>query len=136
LALLIGLGLRTWPYPDVLVGILQDLAGALTALVMTAIGFQMKLRLQPTTLGPLGSGLAIKLIVAPLVALLGCRLLGLDGLPADIAIFEAGMPPMVTASALAVAAGMEVELAVALAGLGIVAAFATLPLLYMLIAYF
>lgn len=133
MALLAGLLLRNWPYPEVLVGILEDLAGALTALVMTAIGFQLKLRLQRTTFGPLGSGLAIKLAVAPLAALLACRMLGLDGLPADIAVFEAGMPPMVTASALAVAAGMNMELAVALAGLGMIVSFATLPILYLLI---
>ena len=136
IALLVGLALRHWPYPPVLVGVLEDLAGALTALVMTAIGFQMKLRLRPTTLGPLGAGLGIKLLVAPLAALATCRLLGLATLPADIAVFEAGMPPMVTASALAVAAGMEVELAVAMAGLGIICSFATLPLLYGLIRLF
>jgi predicted permease len=84
----------------------------------------------------LSCGLAIKLAIAPLAALIGCRLLGLDGLPADIAIFEAGMPPMVTASALAVAAGMHMELAVALAGLGIIASFITLPILYALINFF
>ncbi len=133
LALLAGLLLRDWPYPQALVEILEDLAGALTALVMTAIGFQLKLRLQPTTLGPLASGLAIKLAIAPLVGLAACRLLGLDGLPADVAVFEAGMPPMVTASALAVAAGMEAELAIALAGLGIIVSFVTLPILFALI---
>jgi predicted permease len=136
LALLLGLTLRNWPYPQALVEILENLSGSLTALVMTAIGFQMKLRLQPTTLGPLSCGLAIKLAIAPLLALLGCRVLGLDGLPSDIAIFEAGMPPMVTASALAVAAGMNMELAVALAGIGIIASFATLPILYVLISFF
>lgn len=133
LALLAGLLLRDWPYPQALVEILEDLAGALTALVMTAIGFQLKLRLQPTTIGPLASGLAIKLAIAPLVGLAACRLLGLDGLPADVAVFEAGMPPMVTASALAVAAGMEAELAIALAGLGIIVSFVTLPILFALI---
>lgn len=133
LALVTGLVLRNWTYPGFLVDILENLAGALTALVMTAIGFQMKLRLQPTTLGPLASGLAIKLAVAPLAALLGCRLFGLDGLPSDIAIFEAGMPPMVTACALAAAAGMERELAVAFAGLGMVVSFVTLPILFALI---
>ena len=135
-ALLAGLLLRNWSYPQALVDALQSLAGALTPLVMTAIGFQMTLRLKPTTLGPLGTGLAIKLIVAPLVAFLGCRLFSINSFAADIAIFEAGMPPMVTASALAAAAGMGVELAVALAGLGIVLAFISLPLLYMLIQYF
>ncbi len=136
LALLAGLLLRNWSYPQALVDVLQNLSGTLTPLVMTAIGFQMTLRLRPTTLGPLGTGLAIKLMVAPLIALLGCRLFGIQSLAADIAIFEAGMPPMVTASALAAAAGMGVELAVALAGLGIVLAFVSLPLLYLLIQYF
>jgi len=135
-ALLIGLALRNWSYPQVVVNTLQDLSGALTALVMTAIGFQMKLRLQRTTLEPLGVGLAIKLMIAPLVALDVCQLFGLDNLAADISIFEAGMPPMVTACALAAAAGMGVELAVAMAGLGIVMAFVSLPLLYGLIQLF
>ena len=97
---------------------------------MTAIGYQMTLRLRRTTLSPLSTGLAIKLLIAPLVALLGCRLLGFNSLAADIAIFEAGMPPMVTAGALAIAAGMQAELAAALVSLGIPLAFATLPLLF------
>jgi len=134
-ALLVGLALRNWSYPQVVVNSLQDLGGALTALVMTAIGFQMKLRLQRTTLEPLGFGLAIKLLIAPLVAMTVCRLVGLDSLAADISIFEAGMPPMVTACALAAAAGMGVELAVAMAGLGIVLAFVSLPLVYVLIQF-
>ena len=135
IALLTGLLLRNWAYPEELIEILQSLSGTLTPLVMTAIGFQMTLRLKPTTLGPLGTGLAVKLLVAPLFALFGCRLLGINSFAADIAIFEAGMPSMVTACALAAAAGMGVELAVALAGLGIVLAFVSLPLLYALIQY-
>ena len=133
IALLVGLALRDWSYPAVTVEVLEGIAATLTPLVMTAIGFQLTLRLRPTTLAPLGGGLAVKLVIAPLAALLLCRLLGLHGLAVDVAVFEAGMPPMVTASALAVAAGMEAELAVALAGLGIPLAFLSLPLLYWLI---
>lgn len=133
IALVAGLVLRGWGYPALLVNLLDGLAATLTPLVMTAIGFQMTLRLRPTTLAPLGGGLAVKLLIAPLAAWLLCRLCGLQGLAYDVAILEAGMPPMVTASALAVAAGMESELAVALAGLGIICAFATLPLIYLLI---
>jgi predicted permease len=131
-ALLVGLALRNWSYPPVVVNTLQDLGGALTALVMTAIGFQMKLRLQRTTLEPLGVGLAIKLLIAPLASLMVLRLCGMKSLAADISIFEAGMPPMVTACALAAAAGMGVELAVAMASLGIMLAFVSLPLLYVM----
>lgn len=133
IALLTGLALRGWTYPPEMLRVLEGIGATLTPLVMTAIGFQMTLRLRPTTLAPLGGGLLVKLVIAPLAAWLICRLLGLQGLAYDVAILEAGMPPMVTASALAVAAGMNAELAVALAGLGIICAFFTLPLIYLLI---
>lgn len=135
IALLAGLLLRPWPYPEAVATVLHNVSQSLIPLVMTAIGFQMNLRLRPTVLAPLGFGLSLKLIIAPVVALIGCRLLGLHGLPADISVFEAGMPPMVTAAALAVAAGMEAELAIALAGLGLIFAFATLPVLYGLLQF-
>ena len=64
------------------------------------------------------------------MALLGCQLLGMHGLSTDIAIFEAGMPPMATSGAIAIAAGMLPELAAALVSLGLAFAFVTLPLLY------
>ena len=133
LALLTGLALRWWEYPDALVSSLQIMASMLTPLVMTAIGFQLTIRLSPGVLAPLGFGLAVKMAIAPIIALAGCRLLGLSGLPTDIAIFEAGMPPMVTAGALAIAAGMQPELAAALVSLGLALAFTSLPVLYWLI---
>jgi malate permease and related proteins len=133
MALIAGLGLRFWAYPPQMTTILTGISATLTPLVMTAIGFQMTWRLRPTVLAPLGFGLGVKLLLAPLTALVVLRLAGLQGLAVDVSIFEAGMPPMVTAGALAVAAGMEPELAVALVGLGIILAFVTLPLLYMLI---
>jgi predicted permease len=133
MALLAGLALRPWTYPPELVEALQNVSAPLIPLVMTAIGYQLNWRMQPTVVEPLGFGLGVKLLVAPLLALAVCRLAGLHGLAVDVAIFEAGMPPMVTAGALAVAAGMVPELAVALVGLGIILAFATLPFLYWMI---
>lgn len=133
MALLAGLMLRYWPYPEAVTKGLETLAGMLTPLVMTAIGFQLRIRLSPAVIRPLGFGLAVKLAVAPVAALIGCRLLGLNELSADIAIFEAGMPPMVTAGALAIAAGMLPELAAALVSLGMALAFVTLPLIYFII---
>nr|WP_321467625.1 AEC family transporter [uncultured Desulfobulbus sp.] len=129
IALVAGLVLRFWVYPDVVVKQLQILGSMLTPLVMTAIGFQLTIRLSKRVLAPLGYGLAVKMVITPILALLGCRILGLHGLPTDIAIFEAGMPPMVTSAAIAIAAGMQPELATALVSLGLALAFATLPLL-------
>jgi len=128
-----GLALRPWPYPEAVVSALHGISQSLTPLVMTAIGLQLRWRLERSVLGPLSYGLLIKLLITPLAALAVCRLLGLTGLPVDIAVFEAGMPPMVTAAALAVVAGMESELAIALVGVGIIVSFATLPIIYFLL---
>ncbi len=133
IALVIGLTRHPWLASNIVVHILQSAAATLVPLVMTAIGFQLQLRLPRRMLVPLSYGLAIKLIVAPLLVLLVCRLIGITGLAVNVSIMEAGMPPMVTAGAMAAIAGMEAELAVALIGVGIILSFGTLPLLYLLI---
>ena len=132
-AALVGLALRPWPYPELVVSTLHGISQSLTPLVMTAIGLQLRWRLERNVIAPLSYGLMIKLLLAPIATLVVCRLLGMSGLPVDIAVFEAGMPPMVTAGALAVIAGMESELAVALVGIGIIFSFATLPLVFFLL---
>lgn len=133
IALAVGIALLPWKYPFLLERLLQTTADTLTPLVMTAIGFQLRFHLTPALRAPLWSGLGLKLILAPLAALLICRILGLSGLAVDVSILEAGMPPMVTAGALAVIAGMDAELSAALVGLGLLISFATLPLFYRLI---
>jgi predicted permease len=132
IALIVALAARSWPYPEKLAQSLQNIAITLVPVVMTAIGLQIRFRLPRNLLAPLGFGLAVKLLVAPLVALLVCRLAGLKGVVVDVAIMEAAMPPMVTAGALAVAAGMNADLAVALIGIGIILAFGTLPAMFWL----
>lgn len=136
MALLAGLLLRSWPYPEPLVRGLEGISTTLTPLVMTGIGFQMRWRMRPTVLKPLAFGLGVKLFLAPLVALAVCRLAGFHGLVADVTVFEAAMPSMVTAGALAAAAGLEPELAVALVGLGIIFAFGSLPIIFWILQVF
>jgi len=132
-ALLAGLLLRCHPYPAKLAQALHDVSLSLVPLVMTAIGFQLRFRLKRPVLKPLAFGLAVKLLVAPLVALGLSLVAGARGLPMEVSVMEAGMPPMVTAAALAVVAGMDAELSAALVGIGIVLGFGTLPLLYLLL---
>lgn len=71
--------------------------------------------------------------MAPLLALLFCRVFGLNNLPSRVAILESGMPPMVSAGALAIMAGLSPELTAAMVGLGILLSFLTLPLLFQLL---
>ncbi|MEI6305656.1 MAG: AEC family transporter [Deltaproteobacteria bacterium] len=131
-ALALGIMLRPWLMSDNVTVCLQNITMTIVPLVMTAIGFQLRFRLPRQVLAPLGYGLLIKLIAAPLVVLFFCRLIGLSGQAVQVSIMEAGMPPMVTASAMAVIAGMENELAVALIGVGIILSFGTIPFLYLL----
>ena len=122
-------------YPPLAERLLQTVATTMTPLVMTAIGFQLKLHLQPTLRSPLCFGLLLKLVLAPAAVLLICRLFGIHGLATDVSILEAGMPPMVTAGALAVIAGMNSELSAALIGLGLLLSFGTLPMFFWLTSF-
>ena len=96
---------------------------------MVAVGLQLSFHFDSGTFAPFLFGLLIKLVAAPVSALVICSLFELEGLPVKIAIFESGMPPMVSAGALAIAAGMSPKLTAAFVGFGIFASFATLPVL-------
>lgn len=135
LALLLALALHGRALPAPAMALFTSLAATLVPLVMIAVGWQLTLRLRPEVLPPLGAGLAIKLIAAPLIALLGCQLMGLDSnsLAVRVAILEAGMPPMISAGALAIMANLAPELTAALVGAGILLSFVTLPLLAQLL---
>ncbi len=136
IALIIGLFLMGTTLPLVATNILEMVAASLVPVVMVAIGLQITLKLPPGSWGPFGIGLGLRLVVAPVVALFLCLSLGFSGPAVQVAIFESGMPPMVTAGALAMIAGLAPQLTAALVGLGILASFATLPLLYKLIGMF
>jgi predicted permease len=77
---------------------------------------------------PLAVGLGWKLLVLPGLVLGALAALALRGEAAQVALIESAMPPMVTAAALAESEGLAPELARAMAGLGLLASMATLPL--------
>lgn len=125
-------GPGAWSWPEPVAALLATLAATLVPLVMLAVGWQLTLRLPREYLAPLGVGLGLKMAAAPVLALLLCWLLGWVDEPARVAIFEAGMPPMISAGALAMVAGLAPSLAAGLAGFGVLLAFITLPLLHQL----
>lgn len=133
IAFILALAFRSAAYPLVLRTFLETLASTLVPVVMIAVGFQLTFRLEREVMAPLGIGLCLKLVAAPVLALLICRVFGLDSEAARVAVFEAGMPPMVSAGALAIIAGLSPALTAALVGLGIPLSFLTLPLLYRLL---
>ncbi len=105
------------------------MSASLVPVVMFAIGLQLKIRLAPGQTLPFCWGLAAKLLVAPFVALFICQTLGLDSPASRIAVFEAGMPPMVTAGAMAMSAGLAPRLTAALVGWGVLLSFLSLSML-------
>lgn len=133
IALILAFALRPVAYPDTVTGLLNTLGATLVPVIMIAVGFQLSFVLNRDLALPLFSGLAIKLVMAPLAALGACRLMGLEGQVIDVSIFEAGMPPMVSAGALAILAGLSPTLAAALVGSGILLSFVTLPVLHSLL---
>jgi len=133
IALVMALLSILFPYPHMVRSMLEPIAASLIPVVMIAVGFQLKLRLPRDTLSPLGYGLLIKLVVAPVFALLACIFWSWDSIPAKIAVFETGMPPMITAGALAIVAGLAPELIAGMVGFGIVLSFLTLPVLFQLL---
>jgi len=132
IALILAFMLKPLLYPPIVVNILNVLASTLVPVVMIAVGFQLTLFLSKKVISQLGIGLMIKLVVAPLVALFLCKLGGLEGESVQVSIFEAGMPPMISAGALAILANLAPPLAAALVGIGIILSFVTLPILYQL----
>jgi predicted permease len=133
IALVLGLLTMSVPYPAVLEAVLEGIAASLVPVVMVAIGLQIRLKLPPGSWFPFGIGLLIKLIIAPLFAIGICLLLNQNSLAAKVSVFEAGMPPMVTAGALALIAGLAPELTAALVGLGLMVSFLSLPILFQLL---
>lgn len=133
IALLLAFLLKAFPYPPIALNLLKILAATLVPLVMIAVGYNLTLRLSRAVTSQLCIGLSIKLVAAPLTALLLCKLAGLEGEAIRVSIFEAGMPPMVSAGALAILANLSPKLTAALVGLGIVLSFITLPFLYQLL---
>lgn len=128
LALIVGLVLKSWSYPPLLQTTLDNLAATLVPLIMFAVGFQLKFSLAGERLSPLLSGLGIKLLLMPLLVLSGAMLLGLSGKAVQVSVFEAAMPPMISAGAIAMMAGLAPRLVAALVGFGLLLSFITLPL--------
>ncbi|MDI9237996.1 AEC family transporter [Lysobacter sp. LF1] len=127
-ALLAGFTLMPAQPPHWVESGLQRLSDALLPLAMLTIGLSVRLSLPRDELKPLATGLALKLVAMPALALLLMPLLGLQGPMARTTVLETAMPPMVTAGALAIAHGLAPRLAAAMVGYGTLLSLLTLPL--------
>jgi len=126
-ALLLGLTLMPEQPPAWIAAALQKLADALLPLVMLAVGLSIQLKLPRDEVKPLATGLLLKLVVMPALALPLALLFGMQGAMLRVNVLESAMPTMITAGALAIAHNLAPRLAAALVGYGILLSLITLP---------
>jgi len=82
---------------------------------------------------PLIFALGVKLLLMPVLALTFLSFFQPEPLLLQVVVFEAAMPPMVSAGAIAIGAGLALRLVPALVGLGLLLSFISLPLWYLLL---
>ncbi|KKO47312.1 membrane protein [Arsukibacterium ikkense] len=133
IALALGLLLRNVSFPPLADALINNLAATLVPVVMIAVGFQLSFRFSKSEISPLLSALTIKLLMMPLLAWAIWRSLGQSGMAVDISIFQAAMPPMISAGAIAIMAGLAPRLVSGIVGFGILIGLVSLPLVYWLL---
>ncbi|MDD5159849.1 MAG: AEC family transporter [Sulfuricurvum sp.] len=107
---------------------LQLLSSTLVPLALVSVGYSMKFGGE-VDYGLFTKALILKLMIMPFIAFGILHTLGTDPLALKTAVLESGMPSMITAGALAIAAGFAPELSAALVGYGIIVSLVTLPLI-------
>ena len=107
---------------------LQTLASTLVPLALISVGYSMKFGGE-IDYGLFTQSLILKLIIMPLIAFGILSAMGTQPLALKTAVLESGMPSMITAGALAIAAGFAPRLSAALVGYGIIISLVTLPII-------
>lgn len=114
--------------PLILQPYLKLLASTLIPLALISVGYSMKFGGE-VDYRLFTQSLVLKLVIMPFIAFWILFAMGTDPLALKTAVLESGMPSMITAGALAIAAGFAPQLSAALVGYGIVVSLITLPII-------
>ena len=136
IALIVALALIGKEFVTPIATFLQLLSMTIVPLALFAIGLQLKLKLPKPYFTPFAIALSIKLVLAPLVALLLMFILGYNSLVAKVSILESAMGPMITAAAVATTANLAPRLSVAIVGYGTLFTLITTGIWYLIIETF
>jgi predicted permease len=127
IALIIAVLLIQVSYADWIVILLKRLGDTLAPLALVSVGLQLRLGHLAEHKRDLALGLLFKLFLAPLVLyLLYVELLGAHGQAMQITLFEAAMPPMITAAIVASEHDLNPPLANLMVAIGLMLSFFTL----------
>ncbi|AEG19323.1 AEC family transporter [Methanobacterium paludis] len=113
--------------------ILKYLSGAAVPLIMMSLGLSLEMGSLKNYVEEALAVSGIKLILAPLVALLMVSILGLSGLNSQVTVTEAAMPSAMLALVLAITYELDVKAAGACIFLSTVFSMVTLPIIMALI---
>lgn len=126
-ALCIAFLLKPLDFQAVVMTVLQKLADTIAPVALVSVGFQLVFGNVMEKIKSLSIGLLYKLLLGPLiVALLYIYIMGKGGTVVQVTIFEAAMPPMITAGIVAVEHDLDSELVALMLGIGIPFSFLTL----------
>ena len=127
ISLLIALLLIPFEYAEWFTVLLKRLGDTLAPLALLSVGLQLRLGHVAEHRRNLAIGLAFKLVLAPLaIFLLYVTLLGAHGQAIQVTLFEAAMPPMITAAIVATEHDLDPPLATLMVAVGLIISFLTL----------
>lgn len=122
-------------FPPWTTSVLAGIGITLIPAVMVAVGLQLHFSIPKEDASPFFASLILKLLVLPCVAVVALWLLPLEGLAVKVALLEVSMPPMITAGAIAMAAGLKPRLVSAIIGYGVICSALTIPFWYGIIEW-
>jgi predicted permease len=127
ISLLIALLLIPVEYADWFTALLKRLGDTLAPLALLSVGLQLRLGHVAEHARNLALGLGFKLLLAPLaIYLLYVQVLGAHGQAIQVTLFEAAMPPMITAAIVAAEHELDPPLATLMVAVGLILSFFTL----------
>lgn len=125
IALICGFALLWSGSPDWLQKLLPRISSTLVPVVMVAVGLQWRFKVDRHYLVPLLIGIVYCLLLAPALAWLLIRALGVEGMVAKVIVLEAAMPAMISAGVLALAYNLAPRLASSLIGYSLMLSLVT-----------
>ncbi len=127
IALVAAFALIPLEYAPWFTALLKRLGDTLAPLALLSVGMQLRLGHVAEHGRNLALGLGFKLLLAPLaIYLLYVQLLGAQGQAIQVTLFEAAMPPMITAAIVASEHDLDPPLANLMVAVGLLLSFVTL----------
>ncbi len=127
ISLVIALLLIPVEYADWFMVLLKRLGDTLAPLALLSVGMQLRMGHIAEHKRNLALGLSFKMILAPLaIYLLYVQLFGAHGQTIQVTLFEAAMPPMITAAIVASEHDLDPPLVNLMVAVGLIISFVTL----------